>query len=99
MKLVFSFIVRVAFHFGSSAIDQLKAGVIVELLEYVCSGCYGDSNYLKEYELLIRKGLQSERQTIVMMSYSCFFYRYSDCYYHMSLLYILLTFTRLLLYP
>ena len=73
MKLVFSFIVRVAFHFGSSTIDQLKAGVIVELLEYVCSGCYGDSNYLKEYELLIRKGLQSERQTIVMMSYSCFF--------------------------
>uniref|UniRef100_A0A1X7VCD9 Uncharacterized protein n=2 Tax=Amphimedon queenslandica TaxID=400682 RepID=A0A1X7VCD9_AMPQE len=58
--------IRVAFHCGSSSSDQLKAGLTVELIEFVCGGCYGDSNYLKDYALLIRKGVESTDESVLV---------------------------------
>lgn len=52
--------VNVAFNSESTPPDQLQAGMTIELLDYVCSGSHGESHYLRDYDVQIRKGLQGQ---------------------------------------
>ena len=52
--------VNAAFNSESTPPDQLQAGMTIELLDYVCSGSHGESHYLRDYDVQIRKGLQGQ---------------------------------------
>lgn len=51
-------LVNIAFNEKCEVLDQLQAGMIAEVMEYIC-GNYGNSPYLSKYDKTIQHALNS----------------------------------------